>query len=129
MASMSSFSFGLFLINPNTERAKVAMNIPMAPNAFDFARLTSSMPVMNSGCVDSRTPTYRVNRIPVNEYMAHTRDVVPISEHIVVVLEASLDIYDLPFLFPDIYMRFFALRFFALLLIILRGDEEGSKGG
>lgn len=99
---MSSFSFGLLLINPNTERAKVAMNIPMAPNAFDFARLTSSMPVMNSGCVDSRTPTYRVNRIPVNEYMAHTRDVVPMSEHIVVVLGLARYII-CPVFFPDIY--------------------------
>lgn len=33
------------------------INIPMAPNALDLASLASSIPVINSGCVVSNTPT------------------------------------------------------------------------
>jgi len=54
---MSSFSFGFVLKIPTTDSTNVAINIPMAPNAFDLASPTSSIPVINSGCVDSRTPT------------------------------------------------------------------------
>lgn len=42
---------------PNNDIPNVAMNIPMAPNAFDLAVLISSNPVIKNGCVCNNTPT------------------------------------------------------------------------
>mmetsp|Transcript_17720 Transcript_17720/g.27567 ORF Transcript_17720/g.27567 Transcript_17720/m.27567 type:complete len:95 (+) Transcript_17720:313-597(+) len=67
------------MLKPN-----VRMNIPMAPNALLFASSSLSIPLSKNGCLESNTPTYKVNRIPVNEYMAQQRDPWPRSLHILI---------------------------------------------